>query len=589
MGRNEKMPAAVGTQKNLWVIPPVDERIEPLARSLRIAPLVAQVLLNRGIAEAAEGNTFLQPKLTELIRPAQMPGIEPAAARLREAIEKKEKITVYGDYDVDGITGLSILWELLTLLGAQVDFYIPHRIEEGYGLNCEAVRSLAEAGTRLLVTVDCGIAALEAAEVAQQLGVDLIVTDHHQPGPDLPTAVAIVHPALEPSYANQDSAGALVAYKLAWAVAERFSSGQRLDAKLRQFMLNATTLAAIGTVADVVDLRGENRVLTKFGLQALPESKLCGLRALIHTTGLDGQGVDSVAIGFRLAPVLNAAGRMGHARLAVELLTSTSETKATQIAEYLKEQNVQRQQCERKILKHACELILERGLNHPDRRSLVLAAEGWHTGVLGIVASRLVDKYYRPTIMINASPGENGTAQGSARSIEGFSMLAAIEACSSHLTTFGGHKMAAGLTIQPEKIEPFAADFEAYAADHLQEQDVVAKLDIDALVPLRQFTRETVNQLEMLGPFGQGNPKPVFATKGVRLIAAPRRVGAKGDHLQFAITDNTATVRCVGFRMGHLEKKLLDNEYFNIAYEAQLNHYNGNTSVEFITTDIQFE
>jgi single-stranded-DNA-specific exonuclease len=280
---------------------------------------------------------------------------------------------------------------------------------------------------------------------------------------------------------------------------------------------------------------------------------------------------------------------MGHARLAVELLTSTSEVRATQIAEYLKEQNVQRQQCERKILKHACDLILERGLSHPDRRSIVLAAEGWHTGVLGIVASRLVDKYYRPTIMINASPGENGTAQGSARSIEGFCMLSAIQACSAHLASFGGHKMAAGLTIHPDKIEPFATDFEVYAADHLQEEDVVARLDIDALVPLRQFTKEVVNQLELLGPFGQGNPKPVFATKGVRLIAAPRRVGSKGDHLQFAITDNTATIRCVGFRMGHLEKKLLDNEYFNIAYEAQLNHYNGNTSVEFITTDIQFE
>jgi single-stranded-DNA-specific exonuclease len=589
MGRTEKMPAAAGTQKNSWVVAPVDERVEPLARTLRIAPLVAQVLLNRGITEAVQGNVFLQPKLTELIRPAQMPGIGPAALRLREAIEKKEKITVYGDYDVDGITGVSILWELLTLLGAQVDYYIPHRIEEGYGLNSEAVRSLAEAGTRLLITVDCGIAAFDAAEVAQELGVDLIVTDHHQLGDALPNAAAIVHPALEPSYANQDSAGALVAYKLAWAVAEQFSNGQRLDAKLREFMLNATSLAAIGTVADVVDLRGENRVLTRFGLQALPQSKLCGLRALIESTGLAGQGVDSYAIGFRLAPVLNAAGRMGHARLAVELLTSTSEVRARQIADYLKEQNVQRQQCERKILKHACDLILERGLSHPDRRSIVLAAEGWHTGVLGIVASRLVDKYYRPTIMINASPGENGTAQGSARSIEGFCMLSAIQACSSHLASFGGHKMAAGLTIHPDKIEPFAADFESYAAGHLQEEDVVARLDIDALVPLRQFTKETINQLELLGPFGQGNPKPVFATKGVRLIAAPRRVGTKGDHLQFAITDNTATIRCVGFRMGHLEKRLLDNEYFNIAYEAQLNHYNGNTSVEFITTDIQFE
>jgi single-stranded-DNA-specific exonuclease len=582
------MPAAA-TQKNLWVIPPASERVEQLARSLKVSPLVAQVLVNRGITEVSIGNGFLQPKLTELIRPVGMPGIEPAVVRLKEAVEKKEKITVYGDYDVDGITGVSILWELLTLLGAQVDYYIPHRIEEGYGLNCDAVRSLGEGGTRVLVTVDCGIGALEAADLARQLGIDLIVTDHHQPGEVLPKAVAIVHPALEPSYPNQESAGALVAYKLAWAVAERFSGGQRLEANLRQFMLNATSLAAIGTVADVVDLRGENRVLTRFGLQALPQSKLCGLRALIESAGLTAKGLDSYDIGFRLAPMLNAAGRMGHARLAVELLTSTSDLRAKQIADYLKEQNTQRQQCERKMLKHACELVIERGLNHPDHKSIVLAAEGWHTGVLGIVASRLVDRFYRPTIMVNASPNEAGVAQGSARSIPGFCMLSAIQACSSHLNSFGGHKMAAGLTIAPEKIEPFAADFEDYAVHNLQEEDVVMKLYIDGEIPLRQFTRDAVSQLEMLGPFGQGNPKPVFATKGVRLIAAPRCVGSKNEHLQFAITDNAATIRCVGFRMAHLEKKLIDNEYFNIAYEAQLNHYNGNTSVEFVAVDIQFE
>jgi single-stranded-DNA-specific exonuclease len=287
--------------------------------------------------------------------------------------------------------------------------------------------------------------------------------------------------------------------------------------------------------------------------------------------------------------VLNAAGRMGHARLAVELLTSTSETRAKQIADYLKEQNGQRQQCERKMFKEACGIVVERGWHHPDRRSIVLATEGWHTGVLGIVASRLVDKFYRPAIMINASPGESGAAQGSGRSVPGFCLLSAIEACSSHLASFGGHKMAAGLTIRPEKIEPFTADFEAYAGENLKEEDIVARLDIDAVLPLRQFTRDAVNQLEMLGPFGQGNPKPVFATMGVRLLAAPRRVGAKGDHLQFTITDNTGTIRCVGFGMGNLEKKLLDNEFFNIAYEAQLNRYNGNTSVEFITADIQFE
>jgi single-stranded-DNA-specific exonuclease len=583
------MPIVARTQKQQWVIRPVDERAEGLGKALKISPLVAQVLLNRGITEVREGNVFLQPKLTELIRPVKMPGIAPAVERLRLAVERKEKITVYGDYDVDGITGVCILWELLTLLGAQVDYYIPHRIEEGYGLNSEAVQSLAESGTKVLITVDCGIGAIAAADLAAQLGVHLIVTDHHQPSETLPTAVAIVHPALEPAYANQDSAGAMVAYKLAWALAEQFSGGVRLEPKLRQFMLNATSLAAIGTVADIVDLRGENRVLTSFGLASVPDSQLVGLQALIESAGLKGQGVDSYAIGFRMAPVLNAAGRMGHARLAVELLTSTSETKARQIADYLKDQNVQRQQCERKMFKEACGIVIERGWNHPDRRSIVLAAQGWHTGVLGIVASRLVDKFYRPAIMINALPGESGAAQGSGRSVPGFCLLSAIRACSSHLATFGGHKMAAGLTIHPDKIEPFTEDFEAYACDNLKEEDVVAKLDIDAVLPLRQFTRDAVNQLEMLGPFGQGNPKPVFATMGVRLLAAPRRVGARGDHLQFTITDNTGTIRCVGFGMGNLEKKLLDNEFFNIAYEAQLNRYNGNTSVEFVTSDIQFE
>jgi single-stranded-DNA-specific exonuclease len=577
------------TQKNEWAIPPADGRVESLAQALGVSPLVAQALVNRGIVEADAGRRFLQPKLVDLIRPARMPGIDIAVARLARAIEQKEKITVYGDYDVDGITGVSILWELMTLLGASVDYYIPHRIEEGYGLNSEAVRSLAKAGTKVLVTVDCGITALQAVDLAGELGLDVIVTDHHQPESAFPKATAIVHPVMDSSYPNQDSAGAMVAYKLAWAIAEQASGGPRLEPKLREFMLNATSLAAVGTIADVVDLRGENHVLTSFGLTSLPHSKLCGVRALIASANLTGKDLDSYAIGFRLAPTLNAAGRMGHARLAVELLTSTSDLRATQIAEYLKDQNVQRQQCERKMLKQAAEIVVERGWNHPDRRSLVLASEGWHTGVLGIVASRLVDKFYRPAIMINASPGESGTAQGSARSIGSFNMLEAISACSEHLVRFGGHKMAAGLTLLPDRIESFTEAFEAHAKEHLRDDDTVARLDVDAAVSLRQLTRDAVGQLERLGPFGQGNPRPVFVTHGVRLAAPPRRVGAKNDHLQFVITDNTATVRCVAFRMAHIEKKLLEADAFNIAYEVQVNAYNGNTTVEFVVLDVQFD
>jgi single-stranded-DNA-specific exonuclease len=584
-------------KKRQWIIKSPDNRREQLAKSLKVSPLLAQVLINRGITDPTEASVFLQPKLTELIDPAKMPGIEPAVQRLKRAITNRERITLYGDYDVDGITGVAILWQVLTILGADVDYYIPHRIDEGYGLNAEAVEMLVKAGTRLLVTVDCGVTAFHSAETAARLGLELIITDHHQlrrkaplsGDPALPQATAIVHPALDESYPNQDSAGAMVAFKLAWAIANEFNPGRRLEPRLRDFMLSATSLAAMGTVADIVDLRGENRVLTSYGLKALPGCKLSGIEALIETAGLTGHSLDSFHIGFRLAPMLNAAGRMGHARLAVELLTSDSHIRSIQIAEYLKEQNSQRQQCERKIFKQACEMIVEQDLNHPDRKSIVLVNENWHTGVIGIVASRIVDKFYRPTIMINAADAEDGIAQGSGRSIPGFCLLSAIRACSHHLNSFGGHKMAAGITIAVEKIEQFAAELEDYAKQNLNENDVAAKLQIDAEVPLDTFRTETVSELQLLGPFGQGNPEPTFATKGVRLASPPRRVGSGREHLQLAITDNTAAIRCIGFRFGRLEKKLLESEFFNVAYQPQINTYNGNSSVEFVLTDIQFE
>ncbi|UCG59261.1 MAG: single-stranded-DNA-specific exonuclease RecJ [Phycisphaerales bacterium] len=583
------MTLITGTRKKEWQIRPNAENATELARSLKVPPLLAQVLVNRGITDARAAAAFLRPKLTDLIAPEQMPGVEQAVSRLKQAIENKERITLYGDYDVDGITGVAILWQTLTLLGADVDYYIPHRVDEGYGLNAEAVRSLTEAGSRLIVTVDCGITAFDSAQLAAELGVELIITDHHQPGPTLPKATAIVHAALDSSYPNQHSAGSTVAFKLAWATANRFSAGSKLEPRLRGCMLDATSLAAMGTIADVVDLRGENRVPTSYGLKTLPSCKLSGIQALIESTGLTGRGLDSYDIGFKLAPMLNAAGRMGHARLAVELLTSSSSVRSMQIAEYLKEQNELRQKKERKILKQACQMIVERGLNHPDRRSIVLANEDWHTGVLGIVASRIVDRFYRPTIIINTGPGETGTAQGSGRSIPGFALLGAVSACSHHLTSFGGHEMAAGITIEPEKIDQFTEDFEAYANQNLGAEDVVDRLCIDALAPLSEFSREFVRELQMLGPFGQGNPRPVFATRGVRLVAAPRRVGPRGEHLQLAITDRTNSVRCVGFGMGKFEKKLLEHDFFDAAYRAEINTYNGNSSVQLVLADIQFE
>jgi single-stranded-DNA-specific exonuclease len=583
--------ARSANQKKQWVIQPPHPDADEFAKSLKVSPLLAQVLLNRGITDVRAGSVFLRPKLNELISPDLMPGVKPAVSRIKKAVKGGERITIYGDYDVDGITGAAILWQLLTLLGADVNFYIPHRVDEGYGLNEEAVQTLAQAGTKLLITVDCGITAVKSAKLAGQLGLDLIITDHHAPDPELPKAVAVVHPAMDKSYPNQDSSGSMVAYKLAWAIANEFTASQngRLEPKLREFMLNATSLAAMGTIADIVDLRGENRILTSYGLKSLSQCKLAGVQALIESAGLTGQGLDSFRIGFHLAPMLNAAGRMGHARLAVELLINDSPVRSTEIAQYLKEQNDQRRQCERKIFEQACEKIVKEGLDNPSQVSFVLAGQTWHTGVIGIAASRIVDIYHRPTIMINIGGAENGIAQGSARSIDGFCLLSAIRACSHHLVSFGGHKMAAGITIETKKIDQFAADFEAYAKQHLDKNDCVAKLHIDAAASLNEFRKETVAELQMLGPFGHGNPSPLFATKGVRLASPPKVCGARGNHLQLAITDNTNAVRCIGFGMGKLEKKLLEHEFFDVAYQPQLNTYNGSCNVEFVLTDVRLE
>jgi single-stranded-DNA-specific exonuclease len=569
-----------------WVISPADPRADQLAKSLKVSPLLAQLLINRGVTDPQSGSAFLRPKLTDLISPELLPGVRDAAQRIKQAVTQKQKITIYGDYDVDGITGVAILWQILTLLGANVDYYIPHRIDEGYGLKVDAVESIAKAGTQLLVTVDCGITAHAAAELAKKLGLDLIISDHHQFTGTLPQAFAIVHPALDKSYPNPDSSGSLVAFKLAWAVADIFKTGAKLSPEIRDFMLNSTSLAAMGTIADVMELRGENRTLTSFGLSLLSDPKLPGLQALIESADLTGKGLDSYHIGFRLAPTLNAAGRIGHARLAVELLTSTSQAHATQVAEYLKSQNAQRQRFERKIYNHACQLIAEQGLDNPERKTIVLADPSWHSGVIGIVASRIVDKFFRPAIMINSG---SIPAQGSARSVPGFDILAGIAACSKHLVTFGGHKMAAGVTVLPENIQKFADDLEDYAQHHLLDEQRVSKLHIDAMASLSEFNYESVTEMQTLGPFGQGNPEPLFATKGVRLCGPPRRVGTNADHLQLAVTDHTNSIRCIGFRMGPLEKKLLERDSFDIAYHAAIDSFNGNRSVQLVIEDIRFE
>ena len=579
------MKLAARMQKKEWSVRPTHDGAADLASQLRVPAFLAQILLNRDINTVDLAQSFLSPKLTELIEPESMPGVPEAARRICQAIKSNEKIAIYGDYDVDGITSTSILWHLLTILGAITEYYIPHRVDEGYGLNDEAITQIAEAGANLIVTVDCGITAISEVAHARSLGMDIIVTDHHRPGATLPDATAIVHPGID-DYSNPASAGAMVAFKLAWGIVNQTKTTEKTPPDLRQFLLNATTLAAMGTVADIVDLRGENRILTSFGLKALMNSKLTGIKALIESASLTGESLDSYHIAFKLAPMLNAAGRMGHARLAVELLTSDSEMRCTQIAQYLNDQNRLRQKCQREIFMQAKEMINHAGLNHPDRKTIVLARENWHTGVIGIVASKIIDSFYRPAIMLNI---DSDIVQGSARSIAGFDMHAALKACSEHLETFGGHKMAAGLKLKKQNLPAFIEAFENYAGENLTEENLASTLDIDAVCSISDFNEAAVRQLNRLEPFGQGNPTPIFATKGVHRIAPPRKVGQKGDHLQIAISDNTASVRCIGFGMGKLEKKLLETDHFSVAYEPQINTYNGRSSVQFLLKDIKFD
>ncbi len=582
------MRLAARMQKKQWHILPADRLAGQLAYELKISPLLAQALVNRGVKSPDEAKSFLTPKLNELIEPESMPGINTAVSRIEKAIKEKQKIVIYGDYDVDGITAVAILLGLFKLFDADVDYYIPHRVDEGYGLNIEAVEQIAGSGAKLLISVDCGITAFESAAAAKANGVDFIITDHHRPADDgsLPDAVAIVHPNLDENYPVQSSAGATVAFKLAWAVINRLKGSGATPQHLRQFLINATIFAAMGTIADVIEMRGENRTICSFGLQAFGESGLPGIKALVNAANLTSRTIDSFHIGFCLAPMLNAAGRMGHARLAVELLTCDNDIKAMRITEYLKQQNKQRQQLEKKIYRNACDMINSLGLDRTERKSIVLASSDWHIGVIGIVASRLVDKYYKPAILFNTAGGK---AQGSARSIEGFDILEAIAACGSELISFGGHAMAAGLKADADKIDRFAAAFENYAAENWNANEFVSRLEIDTVCRLSDLSVPLVKSLAMLGPFGRGNRAPIFAARGVRLAASPRRVGQNGEHLQLTICDNSASARCIGFNTAHLEKKLLENEFFSIAFKPQIDNFYGEPAVQLVLNDIQFE
>lgn len=568
-----------------WIIrPPWSERDAAAAR-WRVPPLVAQILANRGLAIEDRAADFLSPQLKDLIKPQELPGACEAADRIVKAIHRGDKIVIYGDYDVDGMTGVACLWHTLRIADASVDFYVPHRIEEGYGVNCDAIRSLAADGAAMIVTVDCGITAVEAARVATELGVQLVITDHHQPGPTLPQDVVIVHPSVGGSYPNEHLCGSGVAFKLSWAIAQKLNESDKVSEIYRGFLREALAFAALGTIADVVPLVGENRIIARHGLALLRKTPFVGLRALIEQSGLTNAKISGYDVGFKLAPRLNAAGRMGHARLGVELLTRATEERAREIALYLEEQNRSRQTAQRRIVRQASEMVERLGLDTDANRAIVLADEGWHPGVIGIVASRLVDLFGRPTVLIGL--GDNG-GQGSARSIRNFDMHAALSACSDHLLDYGGHAMAAGLRIDADQVPAFTEAFLAHANNHVTASDLRKQIHIDAVVSLGELDLSTTEALADLGPFGIGNPRPKLATDWVELADEPRCVGKTGTHLQAIFTSGSDVLRAIAFGQSAALEPLKQHRRCKIAFEPIVNEFNGTKTVQMQVLGFQF-
>jgi single-stranded-DNA-specific exonuclease len=561
--------------------------VSALEQQADLSPVVAQLLTCRGITNAQDAKSFLDAKLTALRDPESLPGVTDAADRIHAASQSDRRITIYGDYDADGMTATAILFNCLKLLGANVNYYVPNRLDEGYGLNDEALKKLADRGSSMVISVDCGIASVEQAEVARQIGLELIVTDHHQMGDRLPNAAAIVHPRLPGHfYPFGGLCGAGVAFKLAWAICQRASDAQKVSPVMREFLMSAMGLVALGTVADVVPLLDENRILVRHGLGSLKHRPTIGLAALMKVTELDQKPkLASEDIAFTLAPRLNAAGRLGQAQLGVELLTTESQERATALAEYIHQLNSSRDSLERSIYLAANKQAKEQFDPEGDA-ALVLGGVGWHPGVIGIVAGRLAEKYHRPVVVVGFDQAGVKPGSGSARSAGGLDLHRTLARCGEHLISHGGHAAAAGLRIDEAHLDAFRAAFCEIAESEIKQTDRVAEIAIDAEAPLSQLTLGTVEQIEQLAPFGQGNPRPILAAHGVTLAEPPKRMGSSERHLSVRLDHHGVKLRSVAFGQGDWAEELVQVDGpLEIAYRPVINQFRGRRSVELHLVD----
>lgn len=546
------------------------EEANKISEKFNIDKLLANILVNRGIIKDEDIRVFLEPTREDFHDSYLLPDMQIAVDRIIQAIDSKEKIMIYGDYDVDGITSISVLKKFLIERGIVVESYIPNRLEEGYGLNKEAIKDIADKGYKLMITVDCGISAIEEIEYANSLGIVTIITDHHEPLEELPKALAVIDPKRKDSnYPFNQLAGVGVVFKFIQAI------GRRINLDEKEY-LKYLDLVCVGTISDIVPLIDENRVIAKLGLKLVKITKNLGLKSLLEVSGY--KEVDSNTISFGVAPRVNACGRMGHENEALDLFLSEDINEVKELTNKLNEYNKVRQDTEKSIVKQALDKIENNKEN--EKNAIILGNEGWHHGVIGIVASKITDMYFKPTILLSY---ENGIAKGSGRSILGFDLHEALCKCSKYLEKYGGHEMAVGLSLKEENFEKFKKEFEKVAKESRLEE-IQPIIYIDSVLSASNMNIELVKQLKQLEPFGEGNKMPLFAYKGLKINSI--RTLTEGRHLKLTLKEDNLIIDAIGFNMGNLVDEYLIGDKVDVVGVLEINSFNGIENVQINLRDI---
>lgn len=547
-----------------------EEEIEKISEEYKINKLLATILSNKGINTKEKIDLFLHPTRNDFHNPYEMPDMEKAVDRIIQAKEKNEKIIIYGDYDVDGITSITVLKSFLKDIGIEAAYYIPNRLNEGYGLNIPAVEKIAADGYNLMITVDCGITCIEEIKRANELGMDVIVTDHHEVGDDLPKAVAVVDcKRKDNKYKCRDLAGVGVAFKLSQALAMKLG----LDEKE---YLKYLDIVCIGTISDIVPLVDENRLISKLGLMLVNQTRNIGLQAILKLSGY--KNIDSTAISFGVAPRLNACGRMGHADEALKLFLSKNINEVNQIANTLNEYNKTRQEIEKSICEEAIEKIKQNKLE--ENNTIVVAGKDWHHGVIGIVSSKITEMYFKPSILLCL---EDEIAKGSGRSVPGFDLHDALQKCQQTLERFGGHAMAVGLTLKQENVSNFAQALEEVARK-AHTEEIIPVIKIDAKINLEEVNRQMIESLKMLEPFGEANKMPIFVFRNLKIDSI--RALSEVKHLKLTLKDNNTIVNAIGFNMGKFAEEYRIGDKIDVVGNLEINSFNGVDSIQINLKDI---